>query len=112
MGRARRRSRRPAGRRKRHAGGVDRLLPRPAGRLQDAGTRADPGFAAEERPRQAAAQGLARDLFGGMMATQTGKRYVCETCGSEMLVTKAGQVDLSCCGKLMQPKPAAGSSQK
>ena len=48
------------------------------------------------------------------MANQTGKRYVCATCGSEMLVTKAGAGTLTCCGEEMQirgataaPKPAA-----
>lgn len=44
------------------------------------------------------------------MATQVGKRYVCEQCGSEMLVTRAGEGLLSCCGQPMQlrgaPAPA------
>ncbi|MBV8085072.1 MAG: desulfoferrodoxin [Chloroflexi bacterium] len=41
------------------------------------------------------------------MATQTGKRYVCGTCGSEMLATKAGTGELTCCGKPMELKAAA-----
>jgi desulfoferrodoxin-like iron-binding protein len=43
------------------------------------------------------------------MATQVGKRYVCEQCGSEMLVTRAGEGELSCCGRPMQLRgtPAA-----
>lgn len=40
------------------------------------------------------------------MATQVGKRYFCEQCGSEMLVTRAGSGDLSCCGQLMQLRGA------
>ncbi len=38
------------------------------------------------------------------MATKTGKRYVCETCGAEFIVTKAGKGDLKCCGKPMKEK--------
>ena len=48
------------------------------------------------------------------MANQTGKRYVCATCSSEMLVTKAGEGVLTCCGQPMQIRvatPAAGSQQ-
>lgn len=41
------------------------------------------------------------------MANQVGKRYVCSTCGSELLVTKAGAGILSCCGQPMQLKVAA-----
>ena len=41
------------------------------------------------------------------MANQTGKRYVCEQCGSEMLVTRAGEGTLTCCGKPMQLRVAA-----
>ena len=33
------------------------------------------------------------------MATQTGKRYYCEPCGSEFIVTTGGDGELSCCGK-------------
>ena len=35
------------------------------------------------------------------MANQTGKRYVCETCASEMLVTRGGDGALECCGAPM-----------
>ena len=41
------------------------------------------------------------------MPNQTGKRYACATCGSEMLVTRAGSGELSCCGQAMQPRDAA-----
>ncbi|HZT05606.1 MAG TPA: hypothetical protein VFC51_01120 [Chloroflexota bacterium] len=48
------------------------------------------------------------------MPTQTGKRYVCGTCGSEMLVTKAGEGSLMCCGQPMQmrgaPAPTSGAA--
>ncbi len=48
------------------------------------------------------------------MANQTGKRYVCAKCGTEMLVTKAGDGSLKCCGEDMQIRGAtapAGSQQ-
>ncbi|MGQ9573505.1 MAG: hypothetical protein ACUVV3_10070 [Dehalococcoidia bacterium] len=38
------------------------------------------------------------------MANQAGKRYQCTKCGTEMIVTKAGQGTLSCCGQPMQLK--------
>lgn len=38
------------------------------------------------------------------MATQTGKRYVCAKCGSEVIVTKSGAGALNCCGEEMQQK--------
>ncbi|MBM3131647.1 MAG: desulfoferrodoxin [Chloroflexi bacterium] len=46
------------------------------------------------------------------MATQLGKRYTCEVCNSEVLITKAGQGELECCGKPMQqqqPRPLPSS---
>jgi hypothetical protein len=30
------------------------------------------------------------------MAAQTGKRYVCPKCGSEFIVTKGGDADITC----------------
>ena len=45
------------------------------------------------------------------MANQVGKRYFCEKCGSEMLVTKAGDGGLSCCGQPMQPREAPPRAQ-
>ena len=44
--------------------------------------------------------------------SQLGKRYRCEDCGTEILCTKAGEEDLSCCDKEMQlqePKPLPSS---
>ncbi|TAK34534.1 MAG: desulfoferrodoxin [Chloroflexota bacterium] len=38
------------------------------------------------------------------MAIQTGKRYVCAKCGSEIIVTKAGVGALKCCSEEMQQK--------
>lgn len=38
------------------------------------------------------------------MANETGKRYVCEKCGSELLVTKGGKGALMCCGQPMEIK--------
>ncbi len=43
------------------------------------------------------------------MANQTGKRYVCGKCGSEMLVTRGGNGELACCEQPMQPRGAAGA---
>ena len=46
------------------------------------------------------------------MASQLGKRYRCEVCGTEALSTKAGAGTLTCCGKDMQlqePKPLPSS---
>ena len=38
------------------------------------------------------------------VANQVGKRYQCTKCNSEMIVTKAGDGALSCCGQPMQQK--------
>lgn len=38
------------------------------------------------------------------LATQTGKRYRCPKCGTEVIVTKAGNGTLKCCGEEMQQK--------
>jgi len=43
---------------------------------------------------------------------QLGKRYRCETCGAEVLCTKAGEGRPSCCDKemkLQEPKPLPSS---
>jgi desulfoferrodoxin-like iron-binding protein len=41
---------------------------------------------------------------------ETGKRYVCSTCGSELLVTRGGDGTLSCCNQPMQIRAAGGTS--
>jgi desulfoferrodoxin-like iron-binding protein len=44
--------------------------------------------------------------------SQVGKRYVCSQCGTEVLVTKAGEGHLECCGttmELLQPKTTASA---
>jgi hypothetical protein len=41
-----------------------------------------------------------------------GKRHFCEECGTEVLVTKASEGSIECCGKEMQlkePKPLPSS---
>jgi desulfoferrodoxin len=38
------------------------------------------------------------------VANQVGKRYQCSKCNSEMIVTKAGEGALGCCGQPMQQK--------
>jgi len=46
------------------------------------------------------------------MTTQLGKRYVCETCQTEVLCNKAGQGGLACCDremKLKETKPVPSS---
>lgn len=42
---------------------------------------------------------------------QVGKRFKCESCGSEVLVTKGGEGALNCCGAPMEPlKPKQTAS--
>ncbi|MDY6916555.1 MAG: hypothetical protein SVP26_01215 [Chloroflexota bacterium] len=41
---------------------------------------------------------------GATLANQLGKRYFCEKCGSEFIVTKAGDGNLTCCGQQMTLK--------
>jgi hypothetical protein len=46
------------------------------------------------------------------MTLQTGKRYACETCGTETLVTKPSEGTLSCCDRpmeLLAPKKTASA---
>ena len=46
------------------------------------------------------------------MASQLGKRYKCEVCGTEILCIKAGTGSVTCCGKevkLQEPKPIPSS---
>jgi len=38
------------------------------------------------------------------VANQVGKRYQCAKCGTEMIVTKGGEGNLSCCDQPMQQK--------
>ncbi len=38
------------------------------------------------------------------MANDTGKRYGCEECGGEIIVTKGGQGEVRCCSKVMVRK--------
>ncbi len=38
------------------------------------------------------------------MANETGKRYFCEVCGSEFIVTKGGDGTITCCDKPMARK--------
>ncbi len=43
---------------------------------------------------------------------QVGKRFKCETCGSEVLVTKPGDGELQCCTAVMvlvEPKKTASA---
>jgi hypothetical protein len=46
------------------------------------------------------------------MPNPLGKRFVCEICKSEVLITKAGEGNLECCDKEMtmqQPRPLPSS---
>lgn len=46
------------------------------------------------------------------MASQLGKRYKCEVCGTEVLCIKGGTGQVICCGKevvLQEPKPIPSS---
>jgi Desulfoferrodoxin, N-terminal domain len=38
------------------------------------------------------------------MANQVGKKYVCNKCGVEFIVTRAGKGELHCCGEKMEIK--------
>ncbi len=38
------------------------------------------------------------------MSNQLGKMYICQKCGSQVIVTKAGQGALKCCGEPMEQK--------
>jgi desulfoferrodoxin-like iron-binding protein len=40
------------------------------------------------------------------MATQLGKRYLCESCGTEVLCNKPGAGGLVCCDREMKLKEA------
>jgi hypothetical protein len=40
------------------------------------------------------------------MPTQLGKRYLCDTCGTEVLCNKPGTGALACCDKDMKLKEA------
>jgi desulfoferrodoxin-like iron-binding protein len=46
------------------------------------------------------------------MANETSKRYVCTTCGSEMLVTRGGEGTLACCGQPMVLRGSPAASQQ
>lgn len=37
-----------------------------------------------------------------MQVTEIGQRFVCEICGNEVQVTKAGGGELYCCGQPME----------
>ena len=46
-----------------------------------------------------------RSLKGGTdMANEMGKRYRCAKCGTELIVTRAGNGAVSCCGQPMERK--------
>ncbi len=48
----------------------------------------------------------------GTGMAQIGKRYLCGECGTEVLVTKAGEGQLECCGAAMgqvRPKTTASA---
>lgn len=38
------------------------------------------------------------------MASQAGKRYVCDKCGAEFIATRSGKGELKCCGEPMKLK--------
>ena len=40
----------------------------------------------------------------GRVANQVGKRYQCSKCATEMIVTKGGDGQISCCGQPMEQK--------
>ena len=38
------------------------------------------------------------------MSNETGKRYACQSCGAEVIVTKGGDGEVRCCGTAMGRK--------
>ena len=38
------------------------------------------------------------------MANEVGKRYICNKCGNEFIVTRGGKGKLQCCGQAMEIK--------
>ncbi len=38
------------------------------------------------------------------VANETGKRYICDQCGSEFIVTKGGSGSINCCKQPMEIK--------
>jgi desulfoferrodoxin-like iron-binding protein len=48
----------------------------------------------------------------GKMPNLLGRRFRCETCNTEVLITKAGEGEVECCGQPMaaqQPRPLPSS---
>ncbi len=46
------------------------------------------------------------------MASQLGKRYRCQVCGTEILCVKSGQGTTTCCGQetqIQEPRPIPSS---
>jgi len=41
---------------------------------------------------------------GAYMANEMGKRYRCDKCGTELIVTRAGEGGVKCCGQPMVKK--------
>ena len=41
---------------------------------------------------------------GDKLASEVGKRYLCEKCNTEFIVTRAGEGKLACCGQPMTLK--------
>ena len=53
---------------------------------------------------------IIRDLRregGAELANEVGKRYFCEKCGTEFIVTKGGEGKLACCSQPMTLKMTA-----
>jgi len=38
------------------------------------------------------------------MANQVGKRYKCDKCGAEVIITRGGEGTVKCCGQPMEQK--------
>jgi desulfoferrodoxin-like iron-binding protein len=47
-----------------------------------------------------------------MEVKKVGEKYLCEVCGNEVVVTKAGGGELVCCGKPMKPLEEAKAEEK
>lgn len=46
------------------------------------------------------------------METKAGTRFRCDTCGSELIVVKASQPELTCCNQPLTPIARGGPAAK
>jgi len=67
---------------------------------------ADPGGLTLDSYQQGTFPAAGVSGTGAGMATQLGKRYLCEACGTEILCNKPGSGGVTCCDQEMKLKEA------